>query len=104
MKITETNAFAGPEVLRKVVLKLPESRANRASSLSDDIRNRQPRGRRSYLHAIVLPVITPNQTETKPTTTLRTTFNPAIRTSPSCKTRKVSYSKVEKVLYPPMNP
>lgn len=55
-------------------------------------------------HAIVLPVITPNQTETKPTTTLRTTFSPAIRSSPSWNTRKVSYSNVENVLYPPMNP
>jgi len=98
------NTFAGSEILRKVVLKFLKSCADRASSLGDDIRYRQPRGRRSYFHAIVLPVITPNQTETKPTTTLRTTFNPAMRSSPSWKTRKVSYSNVEKVLYPPMKP
>src|SRR5579862_4088876 len=67
--------------------------------------DREPSGSLSAVcYEITFPVMTPSQTETKPTPTLSTIFIAATRSSPSWKTRNVSYSKAENVLYPPRNP
>jgi len=104
MRVAEMFAVIRVHVLDEIVLKLSQRRADRAGTPGDDARDGRSCTMCLSFHAMVLPVITPNQTEMKPTTTLRTTFNAAMRSSPSWKTRKVSYSNVENVLYPPMNP
>src|ERR1700683_1697866 len=104
MRVAKMLAIIRFQILDEIVLKLSQRRADRARSPGDDARDGESCTVCFSFHAMVLPVIAPNQTEMNPTTTLRTTFNPAIRSSPSWNTRKVSYSNVENVLYPPMNP
>ena len=50
------------------------------------------------------PATVPSQTAANPSVTLRIMFSEAISIFPSCILRKVSYSKVEKVVYPPIKP